>query len=500
MTSTEQVTFDCDTLIVGMGTSGLLAAYALLRAQPGTRVLLVDSGLPLDERLARGDTSANGYGGAGLYLGGRLYVGESTIPVMPPVSVPPEMRPVVAGAAYAQLAREVNDLFDALGATGALQSAPAEPLAQAIEQAHAVGIDYVTSYPSRYLSAPERHAILRGLRERVEAQGGRLLFGAQMSEAQRVDGGFRLALVRNHEQSGSELDHESDTKPDAEPLPQHVRARALLLAPGRYGAEWLMRVAGELGARSLSLAPTVGVRIEVAASGYNPLTDVNPDPRLQMAVEGDALIKTYATCPGGRVAAIMRYGSVVATGIPVLKRDERGTQTTVAILAQPGAEAAQGAWKGGEQIARRLNARADNRLIVQRLGDVRQQRATTVEELATNTIQPSCADAIPGALYDAYPAAYWQAFETFLARLNQLAPGVASDETLLYGPAEERFQHFPTDDGLQTTTLGLFVAGDAPGQSQGIIQAGVAGLLAGEGLARYRAENIRGRGYFSSDR
>jgi len=465
--------FDCDTLIVGMGTAGLLAAYALLLARPGTRLWLADAGAPLDQRLAHGDTSASGYGGAGLYLGGRLYLGDSTIPVLPSVSAPPELRPVLAGAAYARRAREVNDLFDAFGATGGLQSAPSEPLAQAIAQARAVGIDYVTSYPSRYLGAPERHAILRSLRAQVEARGARLLFGAQMTAAERShgeDGGFQVTLARYQER-------------DQPPL--QVTTRSLLLALGRYGAEELMRVAGALDARSVTLPPTIGVRIEMAASSYNPLTDVNPDPRLQMALADDALIKTYATCPGGRVTAIERYAALVATGIPVLKRDERGPQTTVAILAQPGVEAAQGEWRGGELIAQRLNQRTGNRLIVQRLGDARRQRRTTSEDMATNAIQPTCADALPGALHDAYPDAYWQAFETFLARLDQLAPGIAGDDTLLYGPAEERFQMFPTDEGLHTSTPGLFVAGDAPGQSQGIIQAGVTGLLAGEGMARY---------------
>ena len=59
-----------------------------------------------------------------------------------------------------------------------------------------------------------------------------------------------------------------------------------------------------------------------------------------------------------------------------------------------------------------------------------------------------------------------------------------TDDTLVYGPAEERFWGFPTDDMLQTTAPGLFVAGDGAGQSQGIIQASVAGLLAGAGMAR----------------
>ena len=474
----QETVLHYDTLIVGMGTSGLLAAYELLRRRPETSVLLVDTGMPLDTRLATTDTSASGYGGAGLYLGGRLYLGASTLPVMSTVSAPPELRPVLAGDAYLQRARTVNDLFDALGAHAPMQDAPPERLAQAIAQAADVGVEYVTSYPSRYLSAPERQAMLGQIRSFVEERGGHFAFGAQVTVATRLDEGYLITLEPHHAAPHDEA-----------PFMERVTARSLLLAPGRYGAEWLMRVAGELGARALTLPPAIGVRLELPATTYNALTDVNPDPRLQTTLPGDVVLKTYATCPGGSVASILRYGAVVATGIPVLKRDERGPQTTVAILAQPGVTAAAGAWRGGEQIARRLNERAHGRLIAQRLGDVRRRRETTAEALADNPVRPTCVSATPGALYDAYPDAYWDAFETFLARIDHLAPGVGADETLVYGPAEERFWHVPTDDSLQTEAPGLFVAGDGPGQSQGIIQAGVAGMLAGDGLARYLSKS-----------
>ena len=55
--------------------------------------------------------------------------------------------------------------------------------------------------------------------------------------------------------------------------------------------------------------------------------------------------------------------------------------------------------------------------------------------LAANSIQPTCLDATPGLLADVYPAAYWEAFEDFIARIDRLAPGVASGEMLLYGPS-----------------------------------------------------------------
>jgi uncharacterized FAD-dependent dehydrogenase len=171
-----------------------------------------------------------------------------------------------------------------------------------------------------------------------------------------------------------------------------------------------------------------------------------------------------------------------------MQRERRGATTTVAILAQPGVEGARGAWRDGERAARVLNQRAPDRLAVQRLGDVRRGQPTTEEALAANGVRPSDATAQPGALHDAYSATYWRAFDDFIARLDQLAPGIAAEDTLIYGPAEERFWGFPTDELLQTTTPRLFVSGDGAGQSQGIIQASVCGLLAGEGMARALGE------------
>lgn len=458
-----------EVAIVGAGVAGLLAAYELLRRRPETSVALIEAGAPLDARLRATSPASEGYGGAGLYLGGSLYFGTTTLPVVPPVSAPAEMRPVVAGAAFERRAHAVDALFSELGAEAPWQPAPGEAVARAIAQAHAGGLDYVTNYPARRLAPAERQDALRRLQTILEAAGAHLRFGARVIGVERADGGgYQLTLA-----------------PTAGAAAQHIRARALLLAPGRYGAEWLTQVVGDLGARIVPLPTTFGVRLEFPATAYDPLTDVNPDPRLQMALPGDALIKTYATCPGGVVAAIRRYGALVATGIPALKRELRGPCTTVALLAQPGAAGAMGAWRGGEASARLLNVRAPGRLIVQRMADVRARRATTAEALVVNSVQPSCAEATPGALHDAYPDAYWDACEDFLARIATLAPGVLSGDALAYGPAEERFWYFPTDDQMQTTTPGLFVAGDGPGQSQGIIQASIAGLLAGEGLAGY---------------
>ncbi|MDE3231474.1 MAG: FAD-binding protein [Chloroflexota bacterium] len=459
-----------DVVIVGAGVAGLLAAHELLRRRPGTRMLVADAGPPLEGRSTHVGAAMGGFGGAGLFLGGRLYLGAAALPVQPPVTAPEALRPVVSGEEYVRQANIVDALLHDLGARAEWQRRPPEPLEQAIAQAEAAGLEYVTSYPSRRLSPEDKRTTLAALRERLEAGGARFLFQAQVRAVEGTGAGFTLALASA---DGAIAD-----------VPRKLRARMLLLAPGRYGAEWLKQIAEALGAEVVATPSLFGVRLEIPASVYDPLTDVNPDPRLQMALASDAYIKTYATCPGGRVVAVARYGALVASGVPALRREERGPSTTLAILAQPGVVGARGEWRGGEACAATLNARAPGRLIAQRLGDVRRGEATSEAALAANPVRPTDGGAVAGGLHDAFPSVYWRAFETFLARIERLAPGVASDDALVYGPAEERAWRYPTDATLQTTTRGLFVAGDGAGQSQGIIQASVAGLLAGEGIAR----------------
>ena len=120
-----------DTVIVGAGPGGLFAAYALLRAAPRTRILIVDAGRSLATRQQLPPTDLGGAGGAGIYLGGRLYLGPATIPVLPPVTAPAGLRPILQGDAYLARAHELDAILSSYGVTADVRE---EPSAQRSEE------------------------------------------------------------------------------------------------------------------------------------------------------------------------------------------------------------------------------------------------------------------------------------------------------------------------------------------------------------------------------
>jgi uncharacterized FAD-dependent dehydrogenase len=65
-----------------------------------------------------------------------------------------------------------------------------------------------------------------------------------------------------------------------------------------------------------------------------------------------------------------------------------------------------------------------------------------------------------------------------LEKLNNVVPGVANEETLLYAPEIKFFAtQLQTTHTLQTVIKGLYVAGDGPGVAGNIVSASATGLI-----------------------
>ena len=74
--------------------------------------------------------------------------------------------------------------------------------------------------------------------------------------------------------------------------------------------------------------------------------------------------------------------------------------------------------------------------------------------------------------------------EEMIYALDKVAPGIASDETLLYG-IEVKFysNRVKVDENFKTNISNLFAFGDGAGVSRGLIQASADGVKVGEYLS-----------------
>lgn len=120
----------------------------------------------------------------------------------------------------------------------------------------------------------------------------------------------------------------------------------------------------------------------------------------------------------------------------------------------------------------------NNRLLVQRFGDVVRGRRTTKERLYRNNIIPTLKDAIPGDLGLVLPHRILTDLIEMIEALDKVTPGLASDETLLYGTEVKFYSNvIKVKPTFETESIkNLYAAGDGAGITRGLMQASVNGV------------------------
>ena len=114
---------------------------------------------------------------------------------------------------------------------------------------------------------------------------------------------------------------------------------------------------------------------------------------------------------------------------------------------------------------------------MQRYGDFRRGRRTTEERLYRNNLIPTLKDAVPGDLSLVFPYRIMKAIDEMIIVLDHVTPGLASDETLLYGVEVKFYSNKVKVHGnFETNIENLHVLGDGAGISRGLIQANCNGV------------------------
>jgi uncharacterized FAD-dependent dehydrogenase len=259
-------------------------------------------------------------------------------------------------------------------------------------------------------------------------------------------------------------------------------ADAVIVAPGRQGAGWLVDECRRLGLTVRTNAVDIGVRVEVPAAIMEPLTGALYESKLvYFSKHFDDPVRTFCMNPYG-VVSLENYGDVITVNGHSYA-DSKTEYTNFALLVSTDfTEPFDDPIAYGKSIARLANLLGED-IIVQRLGDLQQGKRSTAERIERGTVRPTLSGATPGDLSFVLPYRHLRDILDMLEALDALAPGVNTRDTLLYGAEVKFYSARPTlDAGLQTEIAGLYAIGDGAGITRGLVQASAAGVIAARSI------------------
>ena len=258
---------------------------------------------------------------------------------------------------------------------------------------------------------------------------------------------------------------------------ERLEAEYLVVAPGRAGAEWFTQECRQLGVELLNNQVDVGVRVEVPDEVFNHITDEVYEAKLVYRTKryGD-LVRTFCMNPHGHVVMENTDGIITVNGHSYSDPKLQSHNTNFALLVsnrftEPFNEPHQ----YGKRIASFSNMLGGG-IIVQRFGDLLKGRRTNAHRLSKSFTKPTL-QATPGDLSLVLPKRHLDNIIEMIQALNTIAPGMANDDTLLYG-VEVKFysSRIVLSQELETKLPKVFAVGDGAGVTRGLSQAGASGV------------------------
>ena len=461
-----------DVIIVGAGPAGIFTALEMLRRGSRKQIVMIEKGASVEKRAcpkAKTGRCMNckpychittGFSGAGAFSDGKLSLSADV----------GGMLPELIGRDYAQeMIRYTDRIYLDFGADQHVEGAEeTEEIRDIRLRAIRAGLKLVDC-PIRHLGTEKAHRLYGDIEQYLLAHGVEIRFGVSCSNL-ILEGGRCLGVCLENAK-GENLGE--------------LRAETVVVATGRRGADWLEQLCIEHGIAHQPGTVDIGVRVETR----NEVMEVVNRALYESKLVGYPppfrdKVRTFCQNPGGFVAQ-ENYDNNLAVVNGHSYKDLKSANTNVSILCshnftfpfnQPIAYA--------QKVGELTNMLADGRILVQRFGDILSGKRTWEKELTRSNLKPTLPDAVAGDITAAMPYRAMTNIIAFMQAMDQVVPGFAADETLLYSPELKFYSNrVKMDERLTTNIEGLFCLGDSSGWTRGLMMASVMGVIMGQRLS-----------------
>ena len=442
-----------DIAIIGGGIGGLMTAYRLITTDNKLKIVLIDSGKPLDKRICPASKGhpcthcntcaiTNGMAGAGAFSDGKFNI----------------------GTAYG------GTLAQELGESVAMQY---------INQVDETLRIFAEDYPALYTSNDE------------------LKLKCLQNNLQLLDMDVRhLGTDKNYSTMKALIDYlsvrieiKTDTECDAvyrnkdnktfnlSTTSGWLYASNVVVATGRSGAKFVKKLCQAFKVDVEANSVDIGVRVEMKDMIWREFSSKIYEPKIlyRTPTYGDNC-RMFCFNQGGIVSAENNHGIITANGHSFADPTKKTDNCNFAILSSIHfTEPFNQPTEYAENISRLANMIGDGNVIVQKLGDLRFGRRTNAHRLNQGTVHPTLT-ATPGDLALVLPHRILTNIIETLDALDKVAPGCANPDTLLYGCESKYYSIKPKHNGNFEIAENLYLIGDGSGICRGLSQSGAMGL------------------------
>ncbi len=458
-----------DILIIGAGPAGIFTAIELRRLGCRKRITIAEKGKAVEERHCPKDRTkkcvnckpfcsiTTGFSGAGAFSDGKLSLS---------CEVGGEF-PALVGAEAAQAVIDYTDtIYLDFGADTRVEGqTETEEVKDIRRRAISAGLKLVLC-PIRHLGTEKAQELYLNIENHLREQDVELLMETECLNL----------IIENGVCLGAELRHEGRE--------ETILADKVIVATGRRGAEWLEDVCEKHGIAHQPGTVDIGVRVEVRSEIMETINRVLYESKLiGYPKPFKNKVRTFCQNPGGYVSQENYDGGLAVVNGHSYK-DRKSPNTNVAILCShnfsvPFNQPIEYARKVGELT----NMLADGRLLVQRFGDILDGKRTWEKELSRSNVVPTIPDAVAGDITSAMPYRAMTSILSFMQAMDQVVPGFAAFETLLYAPELKFYSNrVEMDRDLNTSIRNLHCLGDSSGWTRGLMMASAMGVWMGRRL------------------
>ncbi len=450
-----------DVIIIGAGPSGIFCAYELIEKKPDLKILMIEKGRPIEKRVCpkrktkvcvgcKPCSITTGFAGAGAFSDGKL-------------SLSPDVGghlPDILGYEQAtMLIQESDNIYLKFGADTNVYGVDKQKEIEEIRRKAIQANLKLIECPIRHLGTEEGYKIYTRLQEHLLAQGVHMEFNTMVKNI----------LIENGQAVGVVTD-----KDDTFAAPE------IVAAIGREGSDWFSHICGEHDIETQVGTVDIGVRVEVRDEIMEFLNKNLYEAKLVYYTPTfDDKVRTFCTNPSGEVATeYYENGLAVVNGHAYKSQEYKTRNTNFALLVSKNfTKPFKTPIEYGKHIAQLSNMLCDGKILVQTFGDFQRGRRTTEERLCRNNLIPTLKDAVPGDLSLVFPHRIMVDIKEMLLALDKVTPGIASDETLLYGVEVKFYSNkVVVNTDFETSISGLRAIGDGASVTRGLQQASANGI------------------------